>query len=59
MPKDSKRLQGDRQRIWRVSRHLPVAGILFVEAIDRCKMVGAWNYNRGNELDYEREDEES
>jgi hypothetical protein len=32
---------------------------LFIEAIDRCKTVGAWNYNRGNELDCDREDEES
>jgi hypothetical protein len=32
---------------------------LFIEAIDRCKTIEAWNYNRGNELDCDREDEES
>jgi hypothetical protein len=32
---------------------------LFIEAIDICKTVGAWNCNRGNELDCDREDEQS
>jgi hypothetical protein len=32
---------------------------LFIESIDRCKTIGAWNYNRGNKLDYDREDKES
>jgi hypothetical protein len=31
---------------------------LFIEAIDRCNIVGAWNCNRRNELDCDREDEE-
>ena len=51
---DSKRLQGDCQRRWRVSRHLPMAWRLFIDAIDRCKTVGAWNCNRGNEVCYPR-----
>jgi hypothetical protein len=32
---------------------------LFIEAMDRCKTVGAWNCNRGIELDCDKEDEES
>jgi hypothetical protein len=32
---------------------------LFLEAIDRRKIVGDWNYNRGNELNCDREDEKS
>jgi hypothetical protein len=27
--------------------------------MDRWKTIGAWNYNKGNDLDYDREDEES
>jgi hypothetical protein len=32
---------------------------VFIQIIDRWKIVGAWNCNRGNELDYDREDEDS
>ena len=32
---------------------------MFIDAIERCNTVGAWNYNKGNELDCDREDEES
>jgi hypothetical protein len=32
---------------------------VFIQTIDRWKTVGAWNCNRGNELDCDREDEDS
>jgi hypothetical protein len=32
---------------------------MFIEAIHICKTIGAWNYNRENELDCDREDEEA
>jgi hypothetical protein len=59
MLEDSKRLQGDFYRRRSVSRHIPVDGRLFIDSIDICKTVGAWNCNKGNELDCDRENEES
>jgi hypothetical protein len=32
---------------------------VFIQTIDRWTTIGAWNCNRGNELDCDREDEDS
>jgi len=49
----------DRQRIWRGSRHLLVEGRLFLEVIDKWKSVEACNCNKVDQLNFDREDEES
>jgi hypothetical protein len=30
---------------------------VFIQTIDKWTTVGAWNWNRGNGLEYDREDE--